>query len=379
MAGLYLHIPFCKQACHYCNFHFSTSLRLKGDLVKAILVEIEAREKYLSGVPLKSIYLGGGTPSLLSGEELGLIFNKIYEVFSVEQDAEITLEANPDDLDPEKINQLKNTPVNRLSIGVQSFFQEDLKAWNRAHSAEEAISCIKQVQKAGFDNLTVDLIYGSPTTSHDRWRKNVQQLIDFDIPHLSCYALTVEEKTALGHFVRKGKVEAPKEAHAAEQFEILMEMMVTHGYDHYEISNFAKPGYYAIHNSSYWKGAHYLGIGPAAHSFNGHSRSWNIANNAKYIKAVTLGEESGIDLYETENLTLAQRYNEYILTGLRTIWGCSIAQIGDISPDFKAYFQSGVIPFIENGQMAQKGDTYYLTSTGKLLADFISAELFVEE
>lgn len=354
-------------------------MRLKDDLVKSLLIEIEKRKDYLPNAPLKSIYFGGGTPSLLSREDLSLIFDQIYRTFTIDKEAEITLEANPDDLNDEKIKVLKDSPINRLSIGIQSFFDTDLKAWNRAHTSDEAIDCIERVQNAGFENLTADLIYGAPTTSHSRWKQNVQKLIDLNIPHLSCYALTVEEKTALGHFVRKGKVEAPKDEHAAEQFEILIKMMAQNGYDHYEISNFAKPGYYAVHNTSYWQGAYYLGIGPAAHSFNGHSRSWNIANNAKYIKALTLGQESGITLSETENLTLAQRYNEYILTGLRTIWGCSVDQIRAINPEFEAYFLRGALPFLNNGQMKRKGNSYFLTSKGKLLADFISAELFVEE
>ncbi len=335
------------------------------------------RSDYLSGDTLQSIYFGGGTPSLLTEKELSAIFNQIYKTFSIEEDAEVTLEANPDDLTPEKVQILKNSPVNRLSIGIQSFFEEDLKAWNRAHTAAEAIACIQRVQDAGFENLTADLIYGATTTPDEHWVENIQRLIDFKIPHLSCYALTVEERTALGHFVRKGRVEAPKDEHAARQFEILMKMMAEHGYDHYEISNFAKSGYYAVHNSSYWKGSHYLGIGPGAHSFNGDSRSWNIANNPKYIKAIRQGKQSGIQLYETEYLTLEQKYNEYILTGLRTIWGCSLEHIRSIKPEFEAHFIQKVQPFVEKNWMQEQAKTFTLTQKGKLLADYISAELFL--
>lgn len=345
--------------------------------MSAILKEIELRKAYLPNSPLKSIYFGGGTPSLLSAKDLERIFNQIYTTFSVEQDAEITLEANPDDLDDEKVQILKDSPVNRLSIGIQSFYDEDLKAWNRAHTSDEGINCIDKVRKANFDNLTIDLIYGAPTTSDNHWRTNVQRLLDLDIPHLSCYALTVEEKTALGHFVKQGKVAAPKDEHAAHQFEILMEMMSKNGYDHYEISNFAKPGHYAIHNSAYWKGAHYLGVGPAAHSFNGDSRSWNVANNPKYIKAVLQGAKSGLHLFETEYLTSEQKYNEYILTGLRTIWGCSMERIREIDPAYESHFSPLAEGFIRNGYMVKRNDNFALTDSGKLLTDFISAELFV--
>jgi oxygen-independent coproporphyrinogen-3 oxidase len=379
VSGIYLHIPFCKQACHYCNFHFSTSLKHKEVLIDAMLKEIEMRKDYLKTATLGSIYFGGGTPSLLSHRDLEILFDKIYDNFKVHDNAEITLEANPDDLDRSKLRVLQQLPVNRLSIGVQSFFDEDLKFWNRAHNQKEAESCIKSAQDAGFHNLTVDLIYGSPTTSDEHWKFNIEKLLSFEIPHLSCYALTVEEKTALAHFVNKGKTEAPSDEHAANQFEMLMEAMYENGYDHYEISNFAKPGFYAVHNAAYWKGEHYLGIGPAAHSFNGYSRQWNIANNSFYIKTIeslSKNEAPQNPLFEKEMLTPAQQYNEYVMTGLRTIWGCSEEKFDVFGESLKKNFLKKAQTFLESGHMTFKAGNYILTNKGKLLADQIASELF---
>lgn len=382
MPGIYLHIPFCKQACHYCNFHFSTSLKNKEPLIEAMLLELELQKQYLVDKSLQSIYFGGGTPSLLSATDLEKLFNKIHSLFEVAPNAEITLEANPDDLDKEKLSTLKSLSVNRLSIGVQSFFEEDLKFWNRAHNAEEAINCIKNAQEAGFYNLTVDLIYGSPTTSNQRWLHNINQLLEFEIPHLSCYALTVEERTALAHFIKSGKALPPKDEHAAEQFEMLMEIMAKNGYDHYEISNFAKPDFYAIHNSSYWKGEEYLGIGPAAHSFNGHSRQWNIANNSHYIKSVNAiysNESPQKPLFDKEVLTPEQQYNEYVMTGLRTIWGCDQEKLDSFGKGFKDHFLEQSAGYRNAGHMVFHKNAFVLTPSGKLLADQIASELFLIE
>ncbi|MEZ4994900.1 MAG: radical SAM family heme chaperone HemW, partial [Saprospiraceae bacterium] len=277
MPGLYLHIPYCKQACHYCNFHFSTTLHNREGMIEAIVQEMKLRRAALPSVPLASVYLGGGTPSLLTHEELNRIFSTIYELFSISEDAEITLEANPDDLNLEAIRHLKDTPVNRLSIGIQSFSEEDLRFMNRAHNAIEARTSIEYVQDAGFENLTIDLIYGTPTTTDRQWARNMEIALEYDIPHISCYALTVEPRTALAHFVKKGKVPSPDEDQAVRQFEQLMDIMELEGFEHYEISNFARPGWHARHNSSYWRGKPYLGIGPAAHSFDGdRTRSWNV-------------------------------------------------------------------------------------------------------
>ncbi len=347
-----------------------------------MLREIEIRKDYLKTPTLESIYLGGGTPSLLSQRDLEKLFEKIYANFSVVEDAEITLEANPDDLEKSKLEILRRLPVNRLSIGVQSFFNEDLEFWNRAHNQTEAEACIKSAQDAGFHNLTVDLIYGSPTTPDSHWKFNIEKLLSFEIPHLSCYALTVEEKTALAHFVNKGKTEAPSDEHAAGQFEMLMQVMEKNGYDHYEISNFAKPGFYAVHNTAYWQGKDYLGIGPAAHSFDGQSRQWNIANNALYIKAVeslSRNEVPPNPLFEKETLTVAQQYNEYVMTGLRTIWGCSGEKVNKFGETYKTYFLEKTQIYLANGQMNYQSGNFTLTPKGKLLADQIASELFYLE
>ena len=372
MAGLYIHIPFCKQACHYCNFHFSTSLKQKDRMIVAILQELALRKDYINRETLDTIYFGGGTPSLLSQKDLALIFEKINQLYSIHEKAEITLEANPDDLSKEKLAALKNTPINRLSIGVQSFFEADLQFMNRAHNATEAKTCIQNAQAIGFNNLTIDLIYGSPTTTNSHWEQNIQTVLDFEIPHISCYCLTVEPNTALEHFVKKGKAEAVDEEKAAQQFEILMKRLKTAGYEHYEISNFAKPDWHARHNSNYWLGATYLGIGPAAHSFNGTSRQWNVAHNAKYLQTIQANEPA----FEKEILSKEQQYNEYILTALRTKWGCDINRIAKWGIDFKTHFKKISDNYIIGGLIQQKNNIFTLTDKGKLLADKIAMELF---
>ena len=381
MSGIYIHIPFCKQACHYCNFHFSTSMKYKSEIINAILKEIELQKNYLANKNIKTIYFGGGTPSLLNERELNLFFEKINQLFHIEKDAEITLEANPDDLTLEKLRQLKSTPINRLSIGVQSFAEIDLKSMNRAHNVKEAESCIQNAQSLGFNNLTVDLIYGSPSTSNEQWRRNVQKLFDFEIPHLSCYCLTIEPGTALDHFVKRGKAQPVDDEKSAHQFEVLMQMMESNDYHHYEISNFAKPGNYAQHNSNYWSGVSYLGVGPSAHSFNGKSRQWNIANNALYLKAIDFDKnninEKG-SRFEVEILSLKQQYNEYIMTALRTMWGCNLGKIRTWGDDFEKYFLKSSEVFLKNGTLKQDRGSFVLTKKGKLLADNIAMELFFE-
>ncbi|MCB0552924.1 MAG: radical SAM family heme chaperone HemW [Phaeodactylibacter sp.] len=385
MPGIYLHIPFCKQACHYCNFHFSTSLKYKGELVQAMLRELELRKDYLVEKELDSIYFGGGTPSLLTEAELMLFFENIGKYFTLKPGAEITLEANPDDITPEKLQSLRHTPVNRLSIGIQSFHEEDLRFFNRAHSASEARACLARALDAGFNDLTIDLIFGSPTTTDERWAENLDLAFSYDIPHISCYALTVEERTALAHFIKTGKAPAVEEDKAARQYEHLMAEMATHGYIQYEISNFAKPGRFAVHNSNYWRGEPYLGLGPSAHSFNGESRQWNVANNTKYIRLLT--NETGFEnlprlapgLFEIEQLTPVDRYNEYVMTGLRTIWGVELSRLRQIGPEFETYFLQNVQVFIEEGKADRVEDTVLLTDAGKFLADGIAAELFARK
>lgn len=372
MSGIYIHIPFCKQACHYCNFHFSTTLKSKGDLVSAICKEIIIQKNYLKEKSLTSIYFGGGTPSLLTDEELGQIFDTLNEVFTWTAQTEITLEANPDDITLEKLNSFKKWGINRLSIGIQSFFNEDLIWMNRAHNAQEAQTCIKMAQDAGFDNITIDLIYGSPTTSHEMWAENIKTALSLDIPHISSYCLTVEEGTALHHHVKKGKKMSPDSDVASRQFTTLIENLTTSGYEHYEISNFAKPEKYAIHNTNYWKGAQYLGIGPSAHSFDGRSRSWNIAHNQKYMQSLL----ENIIPSEREELSPSTRYNEYVMTGLRTMWGVKLDEINGFGSEFVPYFLEGIQDEIKKGFVTQDEHKYTLTQVGKHFADGIASNLF---
>ena len=382
MAGIYIHIPFCKQACHYCNFHFSTSQKRRPEMLKAILKELELRQDYLNGKTVDTVYFGGGTPSLLGREEIELIFGSLTQYFEISEGAEITLEANPDDLSLQKLEVLKDSPVNRLSIGIQSFFDEDLKYMNRDHNAREAEKCIENALKLGFEQLTVDLIYGTPTTSDAQWKINMQKIFDFGIPHVSCYCLTVEPGTALDHFVRKGKSKPVDEEQAARQFELLIAKMEENGYEHYEISNFAKPGMYSRHNSSYRLGTSYLGLGPSAHSYDGKSRQWNVAHNGRYIKAL-LGDSANSstavsnELFEKEILTKQQLFNEYVMTSLRTIWGCSLDEIRKIEPSYIVHFQTNIAKYMKENTVVEADGVYRLTQNGKLLADRIAMELFL--
>lgn len=373
MAGIYLHIPFCKQACYYCNFHFSTSLKHKGALLEALHKEIKLTEDYLQGEVIDTIYFGGGTPSILAVDEIQSILEAISAVYTISDTPEITLEANPDDLTIAKTSALRNTPINRFSIGIQSFFEADLKYMNRAHDQQQAQDCIKIAQDAGFENLTIDLIYGTPTMSNEQWQQNITMAMQYEIPHLSCYCLTVEPKTALAHRIQKGKTFAVEEEQAIEQFEVLMQMAQQQGYEHYEISNFAKPNFYARHNSNYWRGAKYLGLGPSAHSYNGQHRRHNIANNALYIKAIMNGEIP----CETEILSVEQQYNEYVMISLRTIWGTDTQRIKTFGQQYIAHFEKTIQSFLVEESVEQYDNIYRLTPKGKLIADYIAMELFV--
>lgn len=373
MAGIYIHIPFCKQACNYCDFHFSTSLKMKTSFLETLLLEIELRRPALENTIIETIYLGGGTPSILEVSEIQLIFKKLNECFTVSPSAEITLEANPDDLSFEKIQKLKLTPINRLSIGIQSFRDEDLKYMNRAHKASEALNSIRMCKEAGFHNLTIDLIYGTPGMDENAWLSNLKTAFELDIPHISSYALTVEENTALHFQILKNKTPDIDEKESALHFEILMREMTANGYEQYEISNFCKPNAYSRHNSSYWKKDNYLGLGPSAHSFLGNKRLWNVSNNVKYIKALNNGEIP----FDEECLSVSDRYNEYVMTSLRTKWGCSLALIErDFSLDFVHHFKAEIKPYLNNKNVFLSKGVYYLTESGKLLADRIASDLF---
>lgn len=382
MSGLYIHIPYCKQACHYCNFHFSTTLRTKDAMLDALIAELHLRQKELPDTPLSSVYLGGGTPSLLTANELERLFTHIHRLFELPATAEITLEANPDDLSPERLRELQQLPVNRLSIGVQSFSETDLRFMNRVHNAIEARACIEYAQDIGFDNLSIDLIYGAPTTSDTDWAHNVAIALEYDIPHLSCYALTVEPHTALHTFIQRGQAPPIDEEQAARQFLYLIDNLESVDYHHYEISNFAQPGWEAVHNSSYWGSKPYLGIGPAAHSFDGHrTRRWNVANNAAYIKGVrewadnpAAGPPAG--LTEAEHLTDDQRYNEKVMTALRTSHGLNLEHLRQLGKQYVEHFLEQVQPFLDSNHLIRSQDTFQLSLEGKLLTDHITAELF---
>lgn len=372
MAGIYIHIPFCKQACHYCDFHFSTSMKKKGEMVLALAREIFLRKEELGGETIETIYFGGGTPSVLSNDEIKLLIDSVYLNYDVTDNPEITLEANPDDLSPERIRQLSQTKINRLSIGVQSFFEEDLKLMNRAHNVSQAEACLAEAVQH-FDNITIDLIYGVPGMSNDKWLANVEKALSFGIPHISSYALTVEPKTALHTFVQKGIVPAPSEEIAQEHFRLLTVRMAEEGFIHYELSNFGKPGYFSKNNTAYWQGKKYIGIGPSAHSYDGFSRSWNIANNAHYVKAL----ETGTLPSEKEVLTITDRYNEYVMTGLRTMWGVSLTQIeNEFGTEYFAYLQKEAQKFLDNGTLSIEDGVLKATAQGKFLTDGIASDLF---
>ena len=374
MAGIYLHIPFCKKACHYCDFHFSTSFKQKEQILEALHRELKLRRDYLGQSPVETIYFGGGTPSVLEASEIRSLLDAITSLFQVSSAAEITLEANPDDLNADKVKALRDTPVNRFSIGTQSFFDEDLAWMNRAHTAGEAEDSIKRVQDAGFENITIDLIYGYPLLSDSKWKSNIGKAVDLQVPHISSYSLTVEQGTALDSFIRKGKQSPVSDAQSADQFLILMEQLEAAGFEHYEISNFARPGMHSRHNSNYWRGVTYLGIGPSAHSYNGGTRQWNVSNNAKYLAAL---QENRIPA-ETEELTTEDRVNENIMTSLRTSRGLDLGSIGSgFGKPYRALIEEALAEFLEKEQVEIQGDRVVLTKAGKLFADHIAAQLFI--
>ena len=375
MAGLYIHIPFCKQACNYCNFHFSTSLAYKNDFLGALLKEISLQKDYLGKEKVETVYFGGGTPSLLNMEEMDLILKRLQDSFEMDVKAEITLETNPDDIHQAKLLGWKKSGINRLSIGIQSFFDEDLLWMNRAHDAGQALDSIRLAFDAGFSNISIDLIYGGPTTSDEHWLKNTERAIGLGIPHLSCYALTVETNTPLKKMIAQRRKTDVNPEDQARQFLLLMNWMNASGYEHYEISNFAKPGYRSKHNSSYWQGRKYLGLGPSAHSYNGKSRQWNISNNNLYIQALNRNEL----MFESEELTPVQVLNETIMTSLRTAEGIPLEKISSrFGKPVKERILTNALAYLENDQLILKDGVLHLTNQGKLLADGIAAHLFFE-
>ena len=361
----------------YCNFHFSTSLKHKDDLLEAMLKELALQRDYLQGKPVETIYLGGGTPSLLTADEINVLFDAIYKLYPVHHLAECTLEANPDDLDKHYLQALRKTPVDRLSIGVQSFRDEDLRYMKRAHNAQQADYAIKAAQDAGLSNMSVDLIYGTPGLGDKAWKDNLARIKALDIPHFSAYALTVEEKTALSHAIKHKKAQPVDPAQAAGQFELLGAFAATNGYDHYEISNLAIPGMHAIHNTNYWRGNAYLGIGPSAHSFDGASRRWNVANNAQYTQSLL--QERRL-VFEQEKLTPVEHLNEYIMTSLRTMWGCDLDKVTrEWHSEYATMIEKSAARNVDPKHLKREGNKLILTAQGRLFADRIAADLFIEK
>ena len=370
--GIYIHIPFCKQKCHYCDFHFSTSLKNKNDLITALITEIGLQKDYLNQKPVETIYFGGGTPSFLDSAEIRRILDKVYAEFDVISNPEITLEGNPDDFTFDKLQELKQAGINRLSIGIQSFNDADLTWMNRAHNSNQATKCVQDAQCLGFDNITIDLIYGLPEMTIEAWKINLQKALDLDVQHISAYNLTVEPGTALHHLVKTGKSKPLSDEAGAEQFEVLINTLESSNFEHYEISSFGKKGYFSKHNSSYWKRKFYLGIGPSAHSFNGNTRQWNVANNAKYIKAIKDGEVP----FELEELSKNDRYNEYVLLGLRTIWGCEFDYVkSEFGEEWLLNLKEQLFNYSDQINIDEQ--SFSLNQKGKAFADHIASELFV--
>ena len=374
MAGIYIHIPFCKKACVYCDFHFSTSMKNKSELVECIRKELKTRKEYLETSHIETIYFGGGTPSLLEKQELENILETIRKEFIVAPDAEITLEANPDDLTFEKLEELKSCGINRLSIGIQSFIGRDLLFMNRSHTIKQAVDSVADAKKLGFDNITIDLIYGIPNLTQTEWKRNIEKALALEVNHISAYCLTSEERTAMHHDIEKGKYQLPKDDITSEQFHVLVSTLQENGFEQYEISNFSKIGHNSKHNSSYWKQKHFLGVGPSAHSFNGKTRHWNVSNNGRYIKGAN--EDNWVA--EEEVLDEKTRYNEYIMTSLRTSWGIDLDFLKqNFDSSFVSHFIKESKQFVIANSLLQNGTQFILSQEGKLLADGIASDLFV--
>ncbi|MBN8643099.1 MAG: radical SAM family heme chaperone HemW [Flavobacteriales bacterium] len=373
MSGIYIHIPFCKQACHYCDFHFSTSMKKKDEMVMALAKEIQMRKSEFQDEIVETIYFGGGTPSILTIDDIRSLIAVVYENYKVIDNPEITLEANPDDLTNERLIELSKNRINRLSIGIQSFFEDDLKMMNRAHNAKEAAKCLEEATKY-FDNISIDLIYGIPNMSNEKWKQNIETAMSFGVPHISSYALTVELKTALHSFIQKGIIPQPDDEVAQEHFQVLVDTLSENDFIHYELSNFGKENYFSKNNSAYWLGKKYLGIGPSAHSYDGEKRGWNVSNNALYIKSI---QENKLPI-ETEVLSKTDRYNEYIMTGLRTIWGISLDRIEtEFGTTYLDYLNQQSQKYIEDHLLFVDENILRTTKKGKFLSDGIASDLFL--
>ena len=373
MSGIYIHIPFCKQACHYCDFHFSTSLKKKEEMVLALAKEIALRKSEFQNEIVETIYFGGGTPSILKTADIRLLIDAVFVNYKVIENPEITIEANPDDLTEIRITELSNNRINRLSIGIQSFFEDDLKLMNRAHNSAEAKKCL-EIATQYFDNISIDLIYGVPEMSNEKWLQNIEKALSFNVPHISSYALTVEPKTALATFIQKGIISQPDDEVAQEHFHLLVDKLEENGFIHYELSNFGKENYFSKNNSSYWLGKKYIGIGPSAHSYDGVSRSWNVSNNTHYLKSIAENKLPS----ETETLTQIDRYNEYVMTGLRTIWGISLDRIEqEFGKTYLDYLNQQAEKYIEDHLLFVDDNVLRTTKSGKFLSDGIASDLFL--
>ncbi len=373
MSGIYIHIPFCKQACNYCDFHFSTSMKKKDDMVFALAKEIKLRKNEFENEIIETIYFGGGTPSILKIDDIKFLINEVFNNFKVAENTEITIEANPDDLSENFIIELSKTLVNRISIGIQSFFEDDLKMMNRAHNSVEAKKCL-EIATHYFENISVDLIYGIPNMSNQKWIENIDTVLRFGIKHISSYALTVEPKTALKKLIETGKISQPKDELAAEHFDILVKKLEENNFIHYELSNFGIKNYFSKNNSSYWLGKKYIGIGPSAHSFNGNCRSWNVSNNNLYIKSILQNQLPN----EIEILSKTDKYNEYIMTGLRTIWGVSLHNIATkFGETYLKHLQKQTKRYIDDELLFVENNVLKTTKKGKFLSDGITSDLFM--
>ena len=373
VAGIYIHIPYCKKKCIYCNFYFQISQKNKKELIKSIIKEMELRKNYLKNLSINTVYFGGGTPSVLEKEEIKKILNQIYKVFNINNDAEITMECNPEDINLSKLKFLKTIGFNRLSIGVQSFNNSDLKLLNRTHNSSQAINCILQAKKIGFKNISIDLIYGLPNQSLKKWKLNMEELFKLDVSHFSAYQLTVEKNTFLNKLLNKGEVRLPKENTVLSQYRLLLKMSKKFGYINYEISNFGKANYFSEHNISYWRNNYYIGIGPSAHSYNGVERRWNVSSNSKYIN--NINDEK--IFYKKEILSKNQKYNEYVFTSLRTIYGVDSDYIERrFGKKIKDHFIREIKKW-EALKLNKINTKYFLNNEGRLHADTISSDLFI--
>ena len=372
MAGIYIHTPFCKRRCIYCDFFSTTQSEKKPAYVHALCQELDMRKDYLEGEDIETIYLGGGTPSQLAQEELEKIFSALYNIYKVKEDAEITLEANPDDLTPEYVHMLRSLPINRISMGIQTFQEETLKLLHRRHTARQAIEAFQRCREAGFQNISIDLMYGLPGETLNTWKQDLQQAIALRPEHISAYHLIYEEGTALWKLKEQHQVEEADEDLSVTLFRTLIDELTRAGYEHYEISNFCLPGLHSRHNSSYWTGKKYLGCGPSAHSFNGTSRQWNVASLDKYIHAIQQGK---LD-YEIEELDIYTRYNDFVITAIRTHWGMSLSQLrSTYGEELYRYCLRMAKPHLAQGVLEMKEDTLKLTKEGIFISDGIMSDL----